>query len=110
MSCSRESVAPGAVQLAPGCGHRAQLGSASRLSIMKKPAAPGAKAGRCGEACGPFTRPGGSSGHKAQPASHDRATRDSNRAQVQSVTLCDASSAEDRSGHSVQDVEPLASR
>ena len=47
---------------------------------------------------------------QAQPASRDRATRDANRAQVQSVTLCDASSAEDRSGHSVHAVEPVASR
>jgi hypothetical protein len=47
---------------------------------------------------------------EAQPASRDRVTRYTNCAQVQSVTLCDASSAEDRSGHFVHVVEPLALR
>jgi hypothetical protein len=47
---------------------------------------------------------------EAQPESRDRATHHTNRAQAQSATLCDASSAEDRSGHSVHAVEPLAAR
>jgi len=47
---------------------------------------------------------------EAQPASRDRATHHTNRAQAQSATLCDASSEEERSGQAVHADEPLAAR